>query len=342
MNLFQIANILPKKKQPLDWGEANALWSVARNKLIGLSTLEIYLDQAEDNELKLLLDMGIKKLAVPNIERIFKLLQEEGLEVPGMPGRISLQTIGKNTGKAKFLLDSEIAVSIKEILRLATYLTLRGIEVSYRDDVLDLFLNIFQADFNAFKDIVAMQKSKNWQMQSPVIYTEKNVNTNKKMEWSEGVGFWSIARDKLVKLTALEAYLPQTTDPELKLFVEALINEAVRPIIERIIGLLHEEGHGAPSIPGRGSLHVTAKETGDCNWLSNADIAVLVREHLRLVLYVDFEALNDTFRSDLIDLAWDIFTKDAQRFREIIDLQRKKNWLLASPTVKPSNRQAVN
>lgn len=337
MDLTQIANLFPKQKKPLDWGEANALFSVARNKLIGLSTLEVFLDQAEDNELKLLLDSGIKMLAVPNIKRIFKLLQSEGLEVPSMPGRTSLETIGKNTGKEKFLLDSEIAVSVKEILRLVLYLNLRGMEVSYRDDILDLFWSIFQADFSAFQGIVSMQKRKNWQIQSPAVQTGNNLNGKEKMEWGEASGIWGIARDKLLKLSLLETYLPQTTDPELKAFIQAIMDETVRPILDNVIGLLHKEGHGVPSISGRGALHIVARQTSDSKSLSDAEIAALVREHLRLVLYVDFEALIDTFRSDLIDLTWDIFAKDMQTFRQMVKLQRKKNWLLASPSVKPRN-----
>lgn len=338
MGLLQIAGVLHKQKQPLDWGEANALWAVARNKLIGLSTLEVYLDQVEDKELKLLIDLGINKLALPNIQRIFTMLQEDGLKVPSMPGRTYPQPTGKNTSKVKFLLDSEIAVSLKEILRLAAYLNLRGIEVSYRDDVLDLFWSVFQADFNAFRSITGLQKSKNWQIQSPGVYTEKNINAKGKIEWGEAAGLWSIARDKLVKLIALETYLSQTTDQELKSFIETHMNGTVIPILEMIIRLLHDQGLGVPSISGRGYLHANARENSDYNWLSDAEIAALVREHLRLVLYVDFEALIDVFRSDLLDLAWDIFARDVQAFRKIIQLQRGKNWLLDFPSVKPGQR----
>lgn len=337
MDLLKIAKILPKQKEKLDWGEANSLWALARNKLIGLSTLEVYLSQVVDNELKLLIEMGIKKVAVPHIESINKLLHKEGLEIPSMLGRTSLEKIGKNTGNTNFLKDHEIAVSLREIIRLALFLSIRGLENAYRDDVLNLIWDILQDDFQGFKQVIALQKGKNWLLPTPGVGTQENYG-KERLNWGEASGLWNIARDKLIKLTLLEVYLSQVSDPELKEFVKTGLKKTIVPHLEKIFSLMHKEGLEIPSMFNRTSFENIGRDTGNLNWLKDHEIAVLMREQLRLVLLVDFEALVDTVRNDISDLVWGFFIDDFQMFKQIIELQKRNNWLLPPPSVQPEHK----
>ena len=335
MDVLQAAGVITGKKQKLDWSEANSLWAVARNKLIGLSTLEIYLSQAVDNELKLLIEMGIKKQVVPHTEKIIKKLHQEGLDVPYIIGRTELDLYGKNTGERTFLRDNEIAQSLREVMRLAIFLSLRGIVEAKRDDVLDLLWNILSDDFAGFRQLIALQKRKNWLFKPPSLGSEKNIKTDDRMNWGEAAGLWSIARDKLIKLTVLEIYHSQVENKELKLFIETNMKKTVIPVLHKINSLLEEEKFGLPGIFGRTSLETTGRNTGDLNWLKDNEIAVLLKEHLRMVLYIDFEALVDTVRGDLLDFVWDIFAGDFKRFTELTKIQKKNNWLLSPPDAEP-------
>lgn len=333
MDFLQIASIFPKQKEKLAWSEANSLWAITRNKLVGLSTLEVYLSQAVDKELKLLLEMGIYKVAVPHIEKTIKLLHNEGLEIPSMPGRTSLEKTGKNTGDINFLTDNEIAVSLREILRLALFLSLRGIENAFRSDVLDLFWQIFKDDFEGNKQTVGLQKRKNWMMQPPGVST-KDIGDKERMTWGEASGLFSIANDKLIKLTLLEIHLSQVNDPDLKEVLQAGVKVVISQL-KKITGVMHKEGLEIPSIPGRTSYDTIGRDTGKLNWLKDREIAVMVWEQLRLAILVDYTAIIDTVRSDLLDFVWDILSEDFQRYKQTLELQKRKNWLLSPPSVQP-------
>lgn len=337
MDLLQYVNILPKDRNKLNWAEMDGLWAIARNKLIGLSTLEVYIDQAQDTELKFFVEAGTMNNAVPHIKMIVKLLHEEGLEVPSMLGRSSLENIGKNTGKINFFKDHEIAVSLREIIRLSLFITFRAIENAVRNDVLDLAFKVFREDFTGFRQLIDLQTRKNWLVSSPGAGTQ-SISAREKMNWGEASGLWFIARDKLIKLNLYEIYLSQVVDPELKKALESAVLKTVIPHIKKINLMLHEEKFEIPSMLGRTSLDLNVRETGDLHFLKDYEIAVNMREHIRTVLFLDFHAIIDAVRSDVLDLLWDIFSEDLQRYRGIIKLQKDKNWLLSPPAVEPEHK----
>lgn len=338
MDLLQIANLLPKKKVKLNWAEANGLWGIARNKLIGLSTLEVYEDQAVDNELKALLWMGISRNAVPHIKMIITLLHDEGLDIPGMLGRTSLDDIGKNTGEINFFKDHEIAVSLREIIRLSLFVTFRAVEHTVRNDVLDLIWKIFRDDFYGFRQLISLQERKNWLMPPPGVGTENNLKTEDRLNWGEYSGLWSIAVDKLNKLNLYEIYLSQAHDVDLKDTLESAMKKTIIPHIKKINNLLHEEEVEIPSLIGRTTLDLIGRDTGNLNFIKDYEIALNMKEHLRTVLLLDFETLMDSVRDDAMDLAWDIFNEDIQGYRNLIDLNKKKNWTVFPPGVVPEHK----
>ena len=162
-------NINSKSHEKLTCGEGVALWDVAKNKLVGLTILEIFESQAKDPELKLLISLSIKNVTVPHIKRIQKILHSEGAQIPYIQERTNLDIIGKDTGPIKFVEDNQIAESLREIVRLAVTLVTRGIIDSVRDDVLDLLWDIMEDDFKAFKGLFRLQRQKNWILSTPVL-----------------------------------------------------------------------------------------------------------------------------------------------------------------------------
>jgi hypothetical protein len=119
-------------KQPdpnhLHMGDILSVWDVARNKLIGLSTLSIYYRQANDKELKDLLEDGIKFILSRHIDKIQKLLKDKGYEFPR--GQSWERKLDENT---PFIIpntmidDEHIAMSLREISRLTLSLEAEGL-----------------------------------------------------------------------------------------------------------------------------------------------------------------------------------------------------------------------
>ncbi|MDA8336867.1 MAG: DUF3231 family protein [Peptococcaceae bacterium] len=161
----RITNVLPGER--LEVGEVASLWYICHNKLIGLATLEIYLSQAEDVSLKALIDAGLKKIAIPHIEKIQQLLHKEGVELPSVHRRTNLSIIGRDTGTGKFIEDDEIAISIREILRLSLMQEYEGMVDSTRPDVMDLCAVMYGEDYGGYRKIVELARTKGWLIPSP-------------------------------------------------------------------------------------------------------------------------------------------------------------------------------
>lgn len=337
MELLQYVNLLPKDKAKMNWAEANGLWAIARNKLIGLATLEVYIDQAQDKELKTLVESGTMKNAVPHIRKIVELLHDEGLDVPSMLGRTSLDNIGKNTGETNFFKDHEIAVSLREIIRLSLFITFRALEHSVRDDVTDLALKIFNDDFSGFRQLISLQKRKNWLLPPPGVGTEKNLEQEERLNWGEYSCLWRIVIDKLVVLNLYEVYLSQAGDAELRKTLDSAVKKTVIPHIKKINDLLHREGVEIPSMLGRTTLDLTGRDTGNLSFIRDYEIALNMKEHLRTVLLLDFEAIMDAVRNDVMELVWGIFSEDLKAYRDVVNIQKQKNWLVPLPEAVPEH-----
>jgi hypothetical protein len=144
-------------------GDILSLWNVARNKLIGLSTLAIYYRQANDKGLKDLIEDGIKFTLNRHINKIQKLLKNKGYDFPtGDNWEIKLDE------KAPFVIpntmidDEIIAMSLREILMLTISLEMEGLRYSTDDDASDLLFDILEDDNNGYSAVLALQRKKNW------------------------------------------------------------------------------------------------------------------------------------------------------------------------------------
>lgn len=92
------------------------------------------------------------------------------------------------------------------------------------------------------------------------------------------------------------------------------------PGIKNLQDFLEKEGLTYPPIAPRKKL-------------DDEQIARSLREILRLSLYLDFHSLMEITREDAKKIVWDIVVQDKKAFDAVIDLKRKKGWLLNPPNV---------
>jgi len=170
MNLTNLTNIFSSQPpDKLNWGEALGLWNICNFKIIGMTMIEYFLAQAKDQELKKSLNLGIELIIVPHIEKIQQYLHKEGLEVPSVPQRKNLDVIGKQTEPNTFIQDDEIANTLKEIYRLGLVLDMQSLSFAVSDDVSQLIWDILNADYEGYRTILKMFKSKNWVLSPPTV-----------------------------------------------------------------------------------------------------------------------------------------------------------------------------
>ncbi|MGE5405687.1 MAG: DUF3231 family protein [Candidatus Saccharibacteria bacterium] len=153
-------------------GDVLSLWDVARNKLIGLSTLSVYYRQAKDPDMKDLLKNGLDFIVDRHIDKIQKLLDKKGYNFPkGENWRRDLNEDAPFVIPNTLLDDQTIAMSLREIIRLTLSLESEGLRNSTDTDVRDLLSSIMDEDNTAYSGILALQRKKNWTDFPPTIFS---------------------------------------------------------------------------------------------------------------------------------------------------------------------------
>jgi hypothetical protein len=156
----------------LHMGDVLAVWDVARNKLIGLSTLSIYYRQAKDKELKDLVEDGIKFVLNRHINKIQKLLKDKGYDFPS--GQDWKRKLDENTPFAipNTMIDDEgIAMSLREIIRLTLSIEMEGLRNASDEDVRTLLREVLEDDNRGYSAILALQRKKNWTDFPPAVFS---------------------------------------------------------------------------------------------------------------------------------------------------------------------------
>ncbi len=160
---------LVKPKEKLHWGDALALWNIAKFKIVGLTQIEFFLAQVKDNDLKAQLEFGVESLIISPIEKIQGFLHSEGLEVPSVPQRKNLDVIGKSMEPNTFIQDDEIANSLIEIYKLGLSLDMKSLTDATREDVRILIWEILIDNYKGFDSMLKLHQKKNWLITPPTI-----------------------------------------------------------------------------------------------------------------------------------------------------------------------------
>ncbi len=161
---MNINNVITNNNQEkMHWGDGLGLWDVARNKIIGLATLAIYYSQAQDADLKKLIEDGVNNIVLPHIKQVQNKLQAEGFNIPNEP-ELSRKLYDQPASAAPntMIKDDEIAMSLRELSRLTMSLETEALRNATRPDIREMLHNIFEADNKAYGKVVKLQKDKGW------------------------------------------------------------------------------------------------------------------------------------------------------------------------------------
>jgi hypothetical protein len=156
----------------LHMGDILSVWDVAKNKLIGMSTLSIYYRQANDKELKDILEDGVKFILSRHIDKIQKLLRDKGYDFPSGQSWES-----KSDENTPFIIpnnmidDEHIAMSLHEIIRLTLSLEAEGLRNTTDKDIRKLLIDILEDDNRGLSAILALQRKKQWKDFPPVVFS---------------------------------------------------------------------------------------------------------------------------------------------------------------------------
>lgn len=157
----------------LNMGDFMAIWDVARNKIIGISTMSIYYRQAKDKDLKLLIKRGVYQNINKHVNSIQEVLKNRGFDPPKEPNWESKFADDTHfTIPQAMLDDEEIAVSLREIIKLTLTLETEALRNSTDVDIRNLLTGILADDSNGFDMVLQLQIDKKWTDFPPIALSQ--------------------------------------------------------------------------------------------------------------------------------------------------------------------------
>lgn len=162
---MKLVNILFNKQAQSDklyLGGATGLWFLARNKVINLPNLIIYLKQAQDPELKnflqLYLDDNLKV-----ITQIKNFLKDRGFHAPDEPyWKDMLNDNSAFIIPSTILNDEKIANSLIELLRLSLTLIAESLRNAVTEEPRETIYNLLTEENNTYDQLIQLRQKKNW------------------------------------------------------------------------------------------------------------------------------------------------------------------------------------
>lgn len=168
MEFLQTASGKNVSTDNLNVGDILSLWDVARNKIIGLSTLSIYYRQARDKDLKDFVKSGMDVVIPKHVNRIQKILKGKGYDLPEEQNWEKKINDDSAFAVSRALLDDEeIAMSIREIIRLTLSLEAEAVRKTTDPDIVSLSAAMLDDDNRSYAAILALQKKKGWKDYPP-------------------------------------------------------------------------------------------------------------------------------------------------------------------------------
>jgi hypothetical protein len=147
---------------------------------------------------------------------------------------------------------------------------------------------------------------------------------DEKIHWGSAYSLWEVCRHKVIGLPVLELLLSYVQDPELKILLKAGIELNAIPHIEKLQKFMKEHSLTYPPFQAR-------------NAIDDEQIGRALIEILRHSLNHEIHAFMSITRDNERDLFWGILSEDKKEFDKIIDLNRKKGWMLNPPNLITNN-----
>lgn len=147
--------------------------------------------------------------------------------------------------------------------------------------------------------------------------------TEEQVHWGSAYSLWEVSRFKVTGLPVLDLFIDHVKDQDLKRLIQAGIEMDAIPHIEEIQQFMKQHNLTYPPLPARKAI-------------DDQQIARAMLEILRLGLTHEVHAFMSTTRDNERDLFWNILTDDRKAYDKVVDLNRKKGWLMNPPNL-PTN-----
>ena len=312
--------------KPLHAGEVYHLWETLTSSYNLISLVEIYMMNTEDKELHILLQGISKGTVLTRINRLEKILKEEGFTVPPRPSSKTLQ--GKpGAGQEVKLDDDEVIRNLAAWGHVLLMHDGRAIGAATRESVRKVFTDIVFDDMKAYSMVVNLGKKRQVFNPPPPATARSN-----SLNMSEVATIWDELGARHLSIMNLETYLANTNDPELIRVLKIGLKDVVIPQLERLENILKDEGFTVPARPvrrmGQGPPGKVSKII-----LSDAEVVQILLAAMQVYINLHITSFSVAYREDIRNMFKSFLSTEIEYLQKMMALASQRNAFNNPPVV---------
>jgi hypothetical protein len=312
--------------KPLHAGEVYHLWETLTSSYNLISLVEIYMMNTEDKELHILLQGISKGTVLTRINRLEKILKEEGFTVPPRPSSKTLQ--GKpGAGQEVKLDDDEVIRNLAAWGHVLLMHDGRAIGAATRESVRKVFTDIVFDDMKAYSMVVNLGKKRHVFNPPPPATARSN-----SLNMSEVATIWDELGARHLSIMNLETYLANTNDPELIRVLKIGLKDVVLPQLERLENILKDEGFTVPARPvrrmGQGPPGKVSKII-----LSDAEVVQILLAAMQVYINLHITSFSVAYREDIRNMFKSFLSTEIEYLQKMMALASQRNAFNNPPVV---------
>ena len=232
-----------EEDKPLHSGEIYHLWEGLSSGYKLNQLVETYIMNTEDTELHVLLQGLIKGTYLLRIDKLEKVIKEEGFTVPPRPSSKTLQ--GKpGIGQEVKLTDDEVLLNLSTWGQVLLQNNAAAIGVCTRESVRKIFTDLIFNEMKGYNLIFEMGKRRNVFSPSPPATAKDN-----SLSMGEVYYLWDELGARHLSLINMETYLANSNDKDVIKLLQRGIKDKIIPQIQTVENILKNEGFTVPPRP---------------------------------------------------------------------------------------------
>jgi len=316
----------PETQKPLHAGEIYHLWEALTSGYKLVSVMETYQMNTEDKELHTLLQGLVKGTYLIRINRLEKVLKEEGFTVPPQPSSKTLQ--GKpGVGQEVKLNDEEVIRNIIAWVQISLFQNSKAVGACTRESVRKIFTDLLFDEMKAFDLLMALGSSRQAYNTPPPATARDN-----SLNMGEVFVLWEELGARHLSVVNAETYLANTNDQVLIKLIQQSIYEVVLPQLEQLENTLKAEGFTVPSRPVR---RMKQGPPGQVNkiTLSDDEIIGVLTTAAQVAIAHHVRAYCVAVRDDIRKLFKNFTSTEIEEYQKLMQLASERNTLDNPPVV---------
>jgi spore coat protein CotF len=316
----------PETDKPLHAGEIYYLWVTLTSSYNLISLVETYLMNTDDKELHILLQGIVTGAYKTRINRLERVLKEEGFTVPPQPSPKTLQ--GKpGAGQEVKLDDDEVLRDMVAWGQVLLQHDVRAVGAATREPVRKIFTDLLSDDMKDYNLLVNLGKKRRvFNPPPPATASDNSLNMG------EVATIWDELGARHLSVVNLETYLANTNDPELIKVLKNGLNEVVLPQLEQLENVLKQEGFTVPSRPVR---RMNQGPPGQVNKiiLSDFEVIRILTSAMQVAIDHHVKSFSIVMREDISEMFKRFLSTEIEYFQKIMALAVGRNALSNPPAV---------